>query len=236
MNIELKNATKIYDEKPILKSLNLNIKNIKSLGLIGESGCGKSTLLRQLSGIELLDFGEVRVNDTIINQENLREYQKNIGYVFQQHNLFPHLTVKDNLMLILNKIKKIDIYKSSKICSEILKKFHLTEIEDKLPSKISGGQGQRVSIARAIASKPDLIFLDEPTAALDPILTKEVLNSVKILSQGGSDFIFVTHEIDFLSQFADYFIFMDRGQIIEHGKIQNLINPNTKKLREFIRR
>ncbi len=236
MKIILENVSKFYDNKEILHKINLKISDVKSVGIIGESGCGKSTLLRQLSGIELTDEGTIKVNDIIINKNNLKTYQNKIGYVFQKHNLFPHITIRENILLILEKIKKMEKSKAQKRCNEVLEEFFLREIADQIPSKISGGQAQRASIARAIATKPELLFLDEPTAALDPLLTKEVLDSIKILKSNGVEFIFVTHEMEFLKKFADYFVYMDRGQIIEHGSMDNLNNPKTKKLKRFLTR
>ncbi|SHH98274.1 ATP-binding cassette domain-containing protein [Clostridium grantii] len=123
-----------------------------------------------------------------------------------------------------------------KTCDEVLAKFHLTDIANQNPNKVSGGQAQRASIARAFVTKPELIFLDEPTAALDPILTKEVLESVQILKNNGTEFVFVTHEMEFLKKFADYFIFMDKGEIIEFGSMDCLNNPESEKLKKFMNR
>ena len=236
MQIQINNLTKIYDNKIILNNLNAYIENVKVVGIIGESGCGKSTLLRQLSGIELPDEGSISINGTKINKNNLKEYQSKIGVVFQKHNLFPHLTVEQNIKLILSQIKKYNDESTLVICNKILNEFHLTEQANKTPDKISGGQAQRASIARALATNPELIFLDEPTASLDPLLTKEVLESIKHLKKKGIEFIFVTHEMDFLRKFADYFIFMDKGQIVEQGLIDKLEHCETQKLKKFIER
>lgn len=236
MKIVLKNLVKSYDGNAILQDLNLDVDNVKSVGIIGESGCGKSTLLRQLSGIELPDDGTVEVNGTVISENNLKEYQSQIGYVFQKHNLFPHLTIEENITLILEKIKGMDAEAARIKAHRVLREFHLTDQADKIPDKVSGGQAQRGSIARAVSTDPELLFLDEPTAALDPILTREVLDSVRILKNRGTEFLFVTHEMDFLKKFADYFVFMDRGKIIEHGHVDGLNAPKTEKLQKFIQR
>lgn len=198
MNISVEHLSKYYDGIPILIDLTLSIKDIKVVGIIGESGCGKSTLLRQLSGIELPDLGRVVINGMEVKASNLKAYQDNIGMVFQNHSLFPHLSIQENLILILTKIKKLSADEAKKRVDELLQQFHLVEQADKIPSKVSGGQAQRASIARAIATKPGLVFLDEPTAALDPLLTKEVLESIQILKEKGDEFVFVTHELDFL--------------------------------------
>lgn len=236
MQIKVNNITKAYNGKKILDELNVSISNVKVIGIIGESGCGKSTLLRQLAGIELPDSGRILINNQEITKDNLKAYQEKIGVVFQNHNLFPHLSIEDNILLILEKIRGMEKQKAKLRCDELLKEFHLTEQADKTPNKVSGGQAQRASIARALAGWPELIFLDEPTAALDPLLTKEVLDSIKILRDEGVEFVFVTHEMDFLRKFADYFIFMDNGIIIEHGLVKELDTPETDKLKKFIMR
>lgn len=236
MNIEMKHVKKYYDERLILKEINLSIMNSKSIGIIGESGCGKSTLLRQLAGMEKVDSGCLTVNNNDMRINDLKEYQAKIGYVFQNHSLFPHMSVRENIMVILHEIKGWSLSESEIRCREVIRQFKLVDIENQIPKKISGGQAQRASIARAISAYPELIFLDEPTAALDPLLTKEVLEAIKILKNSGTDFVFVTHEMDFLMQCADYFVFMDDGEIIEHGPIENIKNPSTKKLYEFMNR
>jgi polar amino acid transport system ATP-binding protein len=234
MDIEIKNLKMSYEKNEILKDITLSIKDAKIIGIIGESGCGKSTLLRQLSGIELPDSGTVRVNGTTINQENLQEFQSRIGVVLQKHSLFPHLSIKENIILILTKVKKIPKRDALLITDKLLEDFHLTEQADKIPSKISGGQAQRASIVRAIATNPELLFLDEPTAALDPLLTSEVLDTILDLKNKGSQFIFVTHEMRFLKNTADYFIFMNKGVVVEMGNINLLMNPKTQLLKNFI--
>lgn len=234
MQLELNNLTKYYEGKTILNNLNLHIDSTKVVGIIGESGCGKSTLLRQLAGIEFPEKGIVIINGMEITKNNLKTYQDNISVVFQKHSLFPHLTIEQNILLILEKIKDMNKFSAQKRCEEVLKEFHLNEQSNKVPSKISGGQAQRASIARAVATNPNLIFLDEPTAALDPLLTKEVLNSISRLKTKGAEFIFVTHEMNFLKELADYFVFMDKGKIIEHGPIETLKKSHTEKLKKFI--
>jgi ABC-type polar amino acid transport system ATPase subunit len=236
MRIKLDNLKKSYDGKLILKNLNLDIDQVTCVGIIGKSGCGKSTLLRQLSGIELPDEGSVTINKTTIQRDNLMAYQEKIGFVFQKNNLFPHLTIEQNILFILTKIKNIEPSKAKEICTALLEEFQLTEQADKIPSKVSGGQAQRASIARALCTKPELLFLDEPTAALDPLLTKEVLTSIQKLKDTGNDFVFITHELDFLRKFADYYIFMDNGRIIEQGRIEDLENPVSLQLKNFIAR
>ena len=236
MKISIENLSTIYDEEIILDNLNIELKDVKVVGIIGESGCGKSTLLRQLSGIEIPKKGLITVNEMKINNKNLKEYQNKIGFVFQKHNLFPHLSIKDNILLILEKIKGMNKKDAEVRCNALLKEFRISEQADNIPNKVSGGQAQRASIVRALATNPELIFLDEPTAALDPLLTKEVLESIQQLKEDGVEFVFVTHEMEFLRKFADYYIFMDKGSIVEHGLINELELPKTEKLRNFVKR
>ena len=234
MKIKLEHLVKAYDGKEILKKLELDLKDIKVVGIIGKSGCGKSTLLRQMIGIELPNSGSVTINGVTVNEDTLKDYQKKVGVVFQKHNLFPHLSILENISLVLRKIKGLNKIEANMKSLELLKEFHLEDQANKKPSKISGGQAQRASIARAISTNPELLFLDEPTAALDPLLTKEVLLTIQLLKSKGAEFVFVTHEMDFLQKFADYFIFMDEGEIIEHGKIEKLKNPKTEGLRKLL--
>ena len=234
MKIEMKNLTKKYDNKVVLNNINLKIKDAKVVGIIGTSGCGKSTLLRQLAALEDFDSGEIEVNGLKLSLANKVKYRENIGYVFQEHSLFPHLNVEDNIKLILEKIKKKDKSESKKITDSLLEEFSLTKEAKKLPSKISGGQAQRASIVRAIATTPKLLFLDEPTSALDPVLTNEVLESIKTLKNKGMEFIFVTHEMKFLKDIADYYIFMNQGKIIDHGKINEINESKSNMLKKFI--
>ncbi|MGO2118430.1 MAG: amino acid ABC transporter ATP-binding protein [Fusobacterium sp.] len=235
MKINIENLVKIYQNQKILDNLNFFVDNVKVIGIIGESGCGKSTLLRQLSGIEFSDYGNISINNINLSNKNIKEYQKKIGVVFQNHNLFPHLTVEENIRLVLEKARSFSKENSKIITDNLLKDFFLEEIKNKKPNKISGGQAQRASIARALAGNPELVFLDEPTASLDPVLTKEVLGSIDTLKNLGVEFIFVTHEMDFLKKFADYFIFLDNGKILEHGKIDKLNTPATKELNFFLK-
>lgn len=233
MEIKLDHISKYYDRK-ILDDLTLEIENIHALGIIGESGCGKSTLLRLLAGIEKPENGGIWVNGIWLSGRTVKEYQNEIGYVFQKHNLFPHLSIKENIVLILNKIKKMPHREAEDMAETMLKKVRLEEVMDKKPFDVSGGQAQRASIARALATDPQIIFLDEPTAALDPILTGEVLRVIQELKGSGKDFIFVTHELKFLKNFADYILFMDKGQIVEQGPVECLENPKTELLKKFV--
>ncbi len=234
MDIDIQSLTKSYSGEVILDNIDFSAKNCNSIGIIGESGCGKSTLLRQLSGIETPDNGTIIINGLSPIEDNSIFLNK-IAIVFQKHNLFPHLTLKKNITLILSKIKKYDKSKANAKADELLKMLFIESEADKKPHEVSGGQAQRGSIARALATDPEFVFLDEPTAALDPILTDEVLKAVTQLKNDGRSFIFVTHEIPFLKNFADYIVFMKDGKIAEHGDISLLQNPKTQELRDFLK-
>ncbi len=234
MKIKLDHVSKYYDRK-ILDDLSLELEDVHALGIIGASGCGKSTLLRLLAGMERPQEGSIEVNGRRLQEGTVREYQNEIGYVFQKHNLFPHLTILENLVLILNKIKKVPGKEAKARAKQMLEQLHLKEEMNKRPDSISGGQAQRASIARALCTDPKLIFLDEPTAALDPVLTGEVLKAIRELKGSGKDFIFVTHELKFLRNFADHIIFLDKGKIVEEGPISCLWHPQTELLRNFVK-
>lgn len=233
MNIKINNLIKNY-ERNVLKSLNIEVDGYHSIAIIGKSGCGKSTLLRLLTGIEACDSGKMMVNDQEIIYGDARAYQDKISMVFQQHNLFPHLSLMKNITLILEKRRKVSKEEACERAEVLLTQLHLKEEMHKRPKFISGGQAQRASIARALATNPEIIFMDEPTAALDPILSKEVLDEVLKLKNTGTEFIFVTHELSFVKNFADYVIFIDDGEIEEHGPVEIMQNPKTKKLQEFL--
>ncbi len=234
MKLYVNTLSKTYGDSEVLKNISLNIENVASIGIIGESGCGKSTLLRQLAGIENPEQGEIQINGTspILEKD---VFQKKIGVVFQTHNLFPHFTIKENITFILHTIKKRSKKFAKAKAKELLNQLHIDGEANKKPREVSGGQAQRASIARALCTDPELIFLDEPTAALDPVLTDEVLKAVKELKSDGREFIFVTHEIAFLKEFADYVIFLKNGEVCEAGDKSCLISPKTQELRDFLK-
>ncbi|CDR30298.1 Probable amino-acid import ATP-binding protein YxeO [Acholeplasma oculi] len=230
MKINIKNVTHRYDVE-VLKELNLDLEGYQSIAIIGVSGSGKSTLIRLLSGLEKPSQGELYLNSYNVMNE---DYKKSIGFVFQNHNLFPHLTLKKNITLVLEKTRGFSKEDASITASKYLSLLHLEDQEDKLPKNVSGGQAQRASIARALSVNPNVIFMDEPTSSLDPILTHEVLNAVKELKTIGKDFIFVTHEMSFVKDFADYVIFMHQGEIKEMGTPSILNTPQTEELKLFM--
>lgn len=234
MNLKIDKLIKKYGGKTVLDGISLDLKEVQVLALIGASGSGKSTLLRLLSGLEAFEGGEITVNDHRVDSKSDEAYRKKIGFVFQDHNLFPHLSVLENVLLVLEKVhgrKRAEVLSG---VNALFDQFGLTEHVDKKPHQISGGQGQRASIVRALSIKPDLVLLDEPTSSLDPILTHEVLNAVKLLVDDRIDFVIVTHEIGFAREVADYIVFMDEGKIIEHGRPEILEDPQSDKLKRFL--
>lgn len=237
MEIKIENLYKSFGEQVVLNGLNLDKKDIHSIVIIGPSGGGKSTLLRILAGLEVADSGEIEVNGDIVprEEEELHEYRKSIGVVFQAFNLFPHLTAFENITLPLEKVHKISAKDSKERAEILLKRFGLYEHKDKYPHQLSGGQQQRVAIVRAMALKPKFLLLDEPTSALDPALTKEILEAIKELRKDKKDMLLVTHEMEFAKGVADYIIFVSGGKIVEMGPPGVLFeNPQTIELCKFL--
>jgi polar amino acid transport system ATP-binding protein len=234
MELKIAALSKYYSGKRVLEEINVNVADLQVLSLIGASGSGKSTLLRLIAGLEPFESGHIEVNGKKIIESKMGDYRKKIGFVFQDHNLFSHLSILDNIMLILDKVHHKNDSATKEGVIKLLTQFGLEEHMYKLPHQISGGQSQRASIVRALAIEPDLILLDEPTSSLDPVLTYEVLSAVKKLADQRIDFIIVTHEIGFAKHIADYIIFMEEGRIIEHGTKAILDNPQTPELKHFL--
>lgn len=232
MKIKINQVSHLYDVE-VLHDLSLNLEGHNSVAIIGVSGSGKSTLIRLLSGLEKPSSGELFVNNHAVYEE---EYRKKIGFVFQHHNLFPHLTLKQNITLVLEKTRGYEKDEAEKIALKYLTMLHLEDQVNKLPKNVSGGQAQRASIARALSVNPEIIFLDEPTSSLDPILTHEVLTAVEELKNLGKDFIFVTHVMSFVKDFADYVIYMDGGEIAEMGTPDILDHPKSESLKAFMQK
>lgn len=234
MELILKNVMKTYDDVEILKNINTHITDKTGIAIIGPSGAGKSTLLRLLSKIEEPDSGDICVNNHDLATTDTAEYYKQIGFVFQQHTLFPHLSVLRNITLVLEKVHNIEKTEAHDIAMTLLTKFELEDHTDKLASQLSGGQSQRVSIVRSLAISPEIMFLDEPTSALDPVLTQEVLKTILQLREDKTNFVIVTHEILFAKKAADFIIFMEDGKIVEMGDVSILEQPQTKELQQYL--
>jgi len=237
MEINISNLNKKYDNQVVLNNLELNIKGVHSLVIIGPSGGGKSTLLRILAGLEIPEGGEITINNKtlLFNDSDLHEYRKTVGMVFQAFNLFPHLSAIENITLPLEKVHKLKKIEANLRAKTLLDKFQLGKHIYKYPPQLSGGQQQRVAIARAVALNSQILLLDEPTSALDPALTSEVLDSILELKKEKKDLILVTHEMGFAKNVADYILFIDEGKVLEAGEASSIFkNPQTLELKEFL--
>ncbi|MDA0872102.1 MAG: ATP-binding cassette domain-containing protein [Firmicutes bacterium] len=230
MNINIKNITHTYDVD-VLHDISFILEGYKSVAIIGISGSGKSTLLRLMSGLERPTSGDI-----YIDGQNVLDpvYKKHIGFIFQHHNLFPHLSLEENITLVLEKTRGVDKLTAKETAHKYLSLLHLEDQVYKKPKNVSGGQAQRASIARALSVDPFTIFMDEPTASLDPILTFEVLSAVQELRVLGKNFVFVTHVLSFVRDFADYVIFMHEGNIAEHGTPDILDHPKNQAFKDFM--
>ena len=217
--ISVLNLKKNFGRLEVLKSISIDVKEGEVVCLIGPSGSGKSTFLRCLNRLEKITAGEVIVDGHPISDANtnINKVRENIGMVFQHFNLFPHLTVRENITLAPVELKKMDKDSASRRALELLERVGLADKADVYPGQLSGGQKQRVAIARALAMNPDIMLFDEPTSALDPEMVGEVLEVMKQLASEGMTMVVVTHEMGFAREVADRVIFMDEGYIVEEG-------------------
>jgi polar amino acid transport system ATP-binding protein len=217
MKLDVKSLSKTFGTTRAIDSLDLHVSKARVLVLIGPSGGGKSTLLRILGGLEVPGAGSVQVNDVPLSFEPdaLQAYRRKNGFLFQQFNLFPHLSARRNIELPLEKVHGHLPAYARTLCDHVLERFGLLEHADKLPVQLSGGQQQRVGIARAVVHKPDVLFLDEPTSALDPEMTAEVLELIQELAEAGQDIVLSTHEMGFARAVSDQVAFVALGKIEE---------------------
>jgi len=217
--IKLKSLSKSFGQLKVLKDINLEINKSEVVVLIGASGSGKSTLLRCMNFLEILDEGTISINDEIIHIEktNLNKVRENMGMVFQHFNLFPHLSVIQNITEAPIQVKKQSKEEANKKAMELLTKVGLADKANYYSEQLSGGQKQRVAIARALAMNPSVMLFDEPTSALDPELVGEVLETMKNLARDGMTMVIVTHEMGFAREVADRVIMLADGKIIEEG-------------------
>ena len=232
----VKDLHKSFGKLDVLKGINIEIEEGEVVCLLGPSGSGKSTFLRCLNRLEESTSGTILVDGYEISDKKLdiNKTRENIGMVFQQFNLFSHLTVKKNIMLAPVDRKKMNKEEAEKKAIELLKRVGLEDKADSYPHQLSGGQQQRVAIARALAMNPDIMLFDEPTSALDPEMVGEVLQVMKELAADGMTMVVVTHEIGFAREVADRVIFMDGGYIIEEGTPQEVImNPKEPRAIDF---
>jgi polar amino acid transport system ATP-binding protein len=217
MKLEVTGLTKCYGKTRAADGLSLSVQSARVLVLIGPSGGGKSTLLRVLGGLETPDSGTVAINGHPLRSDAdaLQAYRRKNGFLFQQFNLFPHLTARRNIALPLEKVHGHSPAEAQTMAEQALDRFGLLDHADKLPAQLSGGQQQRVGIARAVARQPEVLFLDEPTSALDPEMTAEVLELIQELAEAGQDIILSTHEMGFARAVADQVAFVAAGKIEE---------------------
>lgn len=234
---ELKNLSKSFADHLVFENINLKIKKGEIIAIIGPSGSGKSTLLRCLNFLEIPSSGKILFKGKEITEKNVTQIRKKVSMVFQNFNLFPHMTVGENItypqITALKKKQKTALEKTL----ELLDKFELTNKIDAFPNSLSGGQKQRVAIMRSLALNPEVLLLDEPTSALDYEMKAEVINSLESLVNSGITLIMVTHEMAFLKKIATKIIFFDHGQIIEEAKPEVFFkSPSTQRAKDFIKK
>ncbi|PSV25410.1 glutamine ABC transporter ATP-binding protein [Photobacterium sp. GB-50] len=213
--IAFQHVNKWYGDFHALKDINLTIHKGERLVICGPSGSGKSTLIRCINGLEQYDSGEIRVRNHLLDPNNLKAVRGKVGMVFQHFNLFPHMTVLDNLTLAPRRTLGMSKTDAEALANQYLERVHIGHQANKYPGQLSGGQQQRVAIARSLCMKPDILLFDEPTSALDPEMIHEVLDVMKELADEGITMVCVTHEMGFARKVADRVVFMDEGEIVE---------------------
>lgn len=236
--IKFEKVRKNFKSLRVLNNVSFSISSGEVVALIGPSGCGKTTLLKCINGLEKIDSGSIVIQQQDITNKkaDMLQLRQNVGIVFQQFNLFPHMTVKQNITLAPLKVKKIKKNEAEILAMELLEKVGLINKMDSYPHELSGGQAQRVAIARTLAMQPKVILFDEPTSALDPNMTKEVLDVIKKLKDENITIVIVTHEMKFVRDVADKVIFLHNGQIIENDTVENVFcNPKSQFAKDFFK-
>jgi len=223
--VKVENLTTGYNNQKVLDSVSLKVYEGEKIVIMGPSGSGKSTFLKSIVRLVEPWSGRIFLNGLEVTSPDvdIGKIRQMTGFVFQNYNLFPHMTVLKNVLLPLLIVKKMDKESALKRALKVLKEVNMLEFKDKYPLQLSGGQQQRVAIARALAMDPIILLLDEPTSALDPDLRDEVLNTLRKIAEEGIAMIIVTHEVDFAIDVADKIVFMDKGKIIEEGKPREII-------------
>jgi general L-amino acid transport system ATP-binding protein len=235
--IEIKNLNKWYGDFHVLKEINLNVKKGEILVVCGPSGSGKSTLIRCINYLERFQEGTISVDGTYLIDDikKIKTVREDVAMIFQHFNLFPHLSILDNLTLAPVHVKGTPKKEAIDTAMKYLKRVDITEQADKYPNQLSGGQQQRVAIARGLCKDPNIMLFDEPTSALDPEMVSEVLDVMIELAQEGRTMICVTHEMGFAKKVADRVIFMDAGQIVEENEPEEFFNnPKSDRLKGFL--
>ena len=238
--VSLRDVHLAFGDTPVLKGIDLTVGKGQAVSIIGPSGSGKSTILRCLTGLLKPQQGELRVAGTDVhqlhNEAGYRQLRQRVGFVFQQYNLFPHLSVLDNLTIAPRKVLGTPVAQAKEEAMALLAKVRMQHKATAFPGELSGGQQQRVAIARALAMHPELILFDEVTSALDPEMVGEVLNVIGDLTQEGMTCVLVTHEMRFAEDISDQVYFTEHGVIVEHGSAQQLFNhPAEARTQAFLR-
>ncbi len=234
--IEVKNLYKKFGDLEVLKGISDTIDEKEVVCVIGASGSGKSTFLRCINMLEQPDTGEVIVDGEVVNKDSINRVRQKMGMVFQNFNLFGHMTTLNNVMLAPMKVKKMPKDEARELSIKILDRVGLSDKLDVYPASLSGGQKQRAAIARALAMEPEYMLFDEPTSALDPEMVGEVLEVMKRLAEDGMSMIIVTHEMGFAREVADRVLFMDGGIILEEGRPQDIFsNPKNERTQQFLK-
>jgi general L-amino acid transport system ATP-binding protein len=235
--IQLKDVNKWFGEFQVLKDISLSVNQKEKIVICGPSGSGKSTLIRCINRLEEHQEGSIVVDGNEISDstKNIEKIRAEVGMVFQQFNLFPHLSILDNCTLAPIWVKKMPKKQAEELAMENLTRVQITDQANKFPGQLSGGQQQRAAIARALCMEPKIMLFDEPTSALDPEMIKEVLDVMVDLAKGGMTMIVVTHEMGFAKEVADNMIFMDEGRIVEKAKTKDFFdNPKSDRTKLFL--
>ena len=235
--IELKGVNKHFGEYHALRDINLEVPAGQVVVILGPSGSGKSTLCRTINRLETIDKGEIRIDGDLLPEEGreLAKLRAEVGMVFQQFNLFSHMTIRDNVTLAPTKVRKTSKEAARKTADELLDRVGIAAQADKYPAQLSGGQQQRVAIARALAMDPKVMLFDEPTSALDPEMINEVLDVMTDLAQGGMTMVVVTHEMSFARRVADRILFMAEGAVVEDTDPETFFtNPQSDRAKDFL--
>ncbi len=235
--IELKGVNKHFGEHHALRDINLEVPAGQVVVILGPSGSGKSTLCRTINRLETIDEGEIRIDGELLPEEGkeLAKLRAEVGMVFQQFNLFSHMTIRNNVMLAPTKVRKVSKEEARKTAEKLLDRVGIAAQADKYPAQLSGGQQQRVAIARALAMDPKVMLFDEPTSALDPEMINEVLDVMTDLAKGGMTMVVVTHEMSFARRVADRILFMADGAIVEDADPETFFtNPQSDRAKDFL--
>ena len=235
--IQIQNVNKWFGDFQVLKDINLNVGQKQKIVVCGPSGSGKSTLIRCINRLEEHQEGSIIVdgNELTENTKDIEKIRAEVGMVFQQFNLFPHLSIVDNCALAPIWVKKMSKKEAEELALQQLEQVHISDQARKFPGQLSGGQQQRAAIARALCMKPKIMLFDEPTSALDPEMIKEVLDVMVELAKGGMTMIVVTHEMGFAKEVADQMIFMDEGMIVEKANTKDFFdNPKSDRTKLFL--